>query len=377
MTPEEIASHKGDTIRLSTRTQAGVGKSFLEILVQTQQDAFMASNRLLNLSVLDSIFTADFGQLYPHIILSYNHQNEIQETTGSLKLNQSYNIQTDLIPIGTKGLQSIQLRMEVPLSGFILKMIHILLSSVLFILIALLGLCYQFIVIRQKEALLRKRETSINGIIHDLKSPLNGILALLRWLKKGEPNASKQQMIEEGKENVQLLVTDIESLLMTARADRKKILLTKEQINLAALANKAKQELDRLYEEKEHTITIDNQLPATCIVKADAYYMSNVLRNLMENALKYSNQGVKITVTLSFNGKEVLVSVTDTGWGIAKQYQKKLFMQFYQVPHENKKITGYGIGLAYVKYIILAHGGTIKLHSTEGAGSTFYFNLPL
>ncbi|MEG2850029.1 MAG: ATP-binding protein, partial [Bacteroidales bacterium] len=60
-----------------------------------------------------------------------------------------------------------------------------------------------------------------------------------------------------------------------------------------------------------------------------------------------------------------------------RQYQKKIFTQFYQVPQENRKTIGYGIGLVYVKYIIQAHGGVLKLNSAEGYGSNFYFNLPL
>ncbi|MEF9987097.1 MAG: HAMP domain-containing sensor histidine kinase [Bacteroidales bacterium] len=377
MTPREIASYKGDTIRLSTPKQAGVAKSFLGIIVQVKQDSYMALGQPLNLFILDSLFVADFGQTYPHVILSYNKNNTIQETIGSIKSNQLCNIQTDTIPIGTKGLQSVQLKMEIPLSGFIVKMIYIFISSVLFILIALYGLCYQFFVIRKKEELILKKETRVNGIIHDLKAPLNGVLALLEWLKKGEPDISKQQMIEDGKGNLHSLVLDIESLLMTAGADKKQISLNKENINLQMLANKAKLELDRRYEGKKHTITIDNQLPQTCVVVADAFYIGNVFINLIENALKYSNEKVNITVTLSLGKKEVIVSVADNGWGIARQYQKKIFTQFYQVPQENRKTIGYGIGLVYVKYIIQAHGGVLKLNSAEGYGSNFYFNLPL
>lgn len=377
MTPEEIATHKGDTIMIGNPKRGDVAKSFLEALVQIRQDMLLALNHPTDLSILDSLFVDEFNADFPRLILSYNAEEKVQETTGELYLNQSCDISTEMIPIGTKGLQFLQLKMDVPLSGFIREMIYILAASALLILIALYGLCYQFAVIRQKEALLLKRETSVNGIIHDLKAPLNGVLMLLDWLKKGEPDESKRQLMETGKGNVQALVEDIESLLVTARGDRKEIVLDKTQVDLGALARKVKQELDLLYQEKAHGVTIEDQLPVGFMVRGDGYYLGNVFRNLIENALKYSNEGVEIRVVLSLDGKHVKVAVVDNGWGIAKVHQKKIFTQFYQVPHKSGKNSGYGVGLAYVKYIILAHGGTLKLESNEHIGSKFYFNLPI
>ena len=106
-------------------------------------------------------------------------------------------------------------------------------------------------------------------------------------------------------------------------------------------------------------------------------YIENVLCNLIENALKYADRGVKVEVTLSMADGRLQVAVRDNGWGIAPQYQKKLFRQFYQVPrHGRPEQKGYGIGLAQAKYIIDEHGGWIKVQSAEGKGSTFIFTIP-
>ena len=106
-------------------------------------------------------------------------------------------------------------------------------------------------------------------------------------------------------------------------------------------------------------------------------YIENVIRNLMENALKYSDAGVRIEVSLSIVNERLCVSVKDNGWGIAPCHQRKLFTQFYRVPRsEEQQQKGYGIGLAQSKYIINEHGGEIMVKSAEGEGSTFTFIIP-
>lgn len=107
---------------------------------------------------------------------------------------------------------------------------------------------------------------------------------------------------------------------------------------------------------------------------ADQLYIENTIKNLIENALKYSNDGVKIQIKIVEISQGIQIEVKDNGWGIAHKYQKKIFSQYYQVPRETSQIQkGYGIGLSYVKYIIQAHGGKIRLRSRENEGSTFTF----
>lgn len=95
----------------------------------------------------------------------------------------------------------------------------------------------------------------------------------------------------------------------------------------------------------------------------------------MENAVKYSVKEAHIEVSITDSQRFVLVSIKDYGIGIDKKYQKKIFEQFYRIPNTQHK-NGYGIGLAMVKYAIKAHGGTIKVESQLGKGSTFTFTLP-
>ena len=99
--------------------------------------------------------------------------------------------------------------------------------------------------------------------------------------------------------------------------------------------------------------------------------------DLIENALKYADDGVKIQIEITRISQGIQIKVKDNGWGIAPKYQKKLFNQYYQVPREALRMRkGYGIGLAYVRHIIRAHGGKIQFKSRENEGSVFTFYIP-
>lgn len=239
-------------------------------------------------------------------------------------------------------------------------------------------LVFQLTEIRRKTILLRKREDTINGTVHDLKTPLNSVVATLGWLKSAETNVSKKKAVEISQAEVKHLVCNIESLLVTVRKDRKRLVLKKEDIDILHLAEIVKSNMDVLYSAKPHSIEIVSELPEGVKISADGMYIENVIRNLVENALKYSDDGVAVKVTLSVTGRILQVSVQDNGWGIAPAYQKKLFQQFYQVPRGEERIRkGYGIGLAQSKYIIDEHGGKIAVKSAEGEGSVFAFTIPL
>ena len=174
------------------------------------------------------------------------------------------------------------------------------------------------------------------------------------------------------------MLDTIESLLVIARKDEHRIVLNKTRVDVPKLVEKNKQELAFLYPEKYEHIHIINQLPEGFTVPADKMYIDNVIRNLLENALKYSDEEVEVTVTMETKEQILAVSVKDNGWGIAPQHQKKLFTQFYQVPRDEDKLRrGYGIGLAQAKYIIEEHQGEIKVSSEENKGSLFTFTVPL
>lgn len=382
MTQEEIDSLRrlpggADTIDVIAAQKAGIGGTAGEIVDQLMQDLLLKSGFPLNLNTLDSLWRAsDSIVRHPHQFLLYDKDTVMISSVGDLE-SHTPDYVSQLHPIGTKGLQYLQIKADIPMSHFLRHQLWTLALSACMMLLVLLCLFFQLTAIRRKEALLRKREMTINGTIHDLKSPLNSVITMMGWLKQTAPDKETKEMLETSKAGVRRLISNIEALLMTARMDRHQVVLNKSLIDVPEMAEGVKKELSCLYPGKPHTICIINELPAGLQVMADGMYIENVIRNLMENALKYSDAGVMIEVSLSIVNERLRVSVKDNGWGIAPCHQKKLFTQFYRVPRsEEQQQKGYGIGLAQSQYIINEHGGEIMVKSAEGEGSTFTFIIP-
>ncbi len=114
------------------------------------------------------------------------------------------------------------------------------------------------------------------------------------------------------------------------------------------------------------------------IIIADEVHLTNVIINLLENALKYCDKEPVIIISTHNNGFGIAIDVKDNGIGITKENQKKIFDQFYRVPTGNiHNVRGFGLGLSYVKKITDAHNGFVSVESKPGQGSTFTINLPL
>lgn len=358
--------------------KASVGETTADISMRFLQDARANSGYPANVAVIARYFSphlqADERRYAIHLL---DKNQSIIASADSLQGHRP-NYISNPIPISAFGLQYIRLEAYIPPSSFILQNIGILTASLLLALIALLCVGLQLGKIRRQAALLQRREETINGTIHDLKSPLNSAFTTLGWIASGETNEAKRKAIERVQAEVKHQVSNIEALLVTVRKDRNRLVLKKEDIDMPRLAELTIGSLNTLYREKPHHIELVNRLPQGIRIHADGMYIENVLRNLVENALKYADDGVEVTVTLSADARNLNVDVADNGWGIAPCHLKKIFWQFYQVPQTEERIRkGYGIGLAQSKYIIDEHKGKISVRSTEGKGSTFSFSIPL
>ena len=175
---------------------------------------------------------------------------------------------------------------------------------------------------------------------------------------------------------VRYLKEQIERLLHYTHAESKHLYLKKENVDLHVLIGEALRNLHPLIQDKKAKVIC--QLDAErCIVTGDRNYLLIVITNLVENGLKYSVSPVIIVCTQSRNNSFVL-SVKDNGKGIEKKFRKQIFRRFYRVPDkEVVQARGFGLGLAFVKRIVQAHNGTIKVESIPGIGSDFQTILPI
>ena len=380
MTPEERNSLKGDTLNLNETRQKGVGADINEIIVQIQQDSYIQEKNYIRPNILDSLFQAELHRekvAAKYGIFIYNQDTTIIRQTGALDIDEETTSTTRLFPIGTKGLQFVQVKADIGLSAFLREMLYILIASVVMVVVILGCVVYLMITIRKKDLLFKQREANVNGTVHDLKAPLNGIITLLGFLRNKQTDTSVQTLMDGIVRQAKNLVSDIESLLVTARRDRRQLHLQKKRTDLVQLVAQARESLSSQYIGKPHCIRVECE-ETGMMAEVDALYVTNVLRNLMENALKYSDDGVEIIVRLRKEASRLCLEVEDNGWGIERKYHKKIFDQFFQVPSEHEvRRRGYGVGLAFAYYIMEAHGGCIRVKSEPGKGSTFTCVFPI
>lgn len=380
MTPEERSSLKGDTLNFDKLREKNIGSNMYDILLQISQDKLIEKGNYIRLHTLDSLFQAELQKAKieaQYSLLVYNKDTIVTDRAGTLKDLTQATGSTHFFPIGTKGLQFLQVKADIRLSAFIRQMLYILMASVGMVAVILGCVVYLMIVIRRKEQLFKQREANVNGTVHDLKSPLNGIVTLLGFLRNKQTDSASQTLMDGIIRQAKHLISDIEALLVTARRDRRQIHLQKKEADLVQLVERAKESLSANYTGKAHRISIDSKLTKTN-PEVDALYITNVIRNLMENALKYSDDGVEIQVRIRQDEACTYLEVEDNGWGIERKYHRKIFQQFFQVPNDKEvRRRGYGVGLAYSYYIMEAHGGTIRVKSELGKGSTFTCVFPM
>ncbi|HMR19842.1 MAG TPA: HAMP domain-containing sensor histidine kinase, partial [Sphingobacterium sp.] len=153
------------------------------------------------------------------------------------------------------------------------------------------------------------------------------------------------------------------------------MVLDKSDFDLAQLIRECI-ETAKLHSQKAISVVFQTRAPAVMYF-GDAAHIKNVLSNLLDNAIKYSDEDVQIAVELTEDDDNLKIQVTDQGQGIPSNYMNDIFDMFFRVPKGNlHAVKGFGLGLSYVRQIVEKHGGRIAVSSKVGEGSTFTIFLP-
>lgn len=218
------------------------------------------------------------------------------------------------------------------------------------------------------------RTHMLHMVTHDLKNPLAIIIGLAGYLAEEVPPEFKS-LTERIIRNSRRMDSLINNLLNLEKVNSGK--LETEVINLVPLVQGVVEEFDGEVAEKTQNIQLI--LPSTSLmIEADAEQVGEAVANLVSNAIKYTPENGAITVQVQQINNHAQVSVRDTGLGIAKAMQGKLFQPFYRIrTSETAEIRGTGLGLSLVKAVAEAHHGSVSVESDEGQGSTFTFELPI
>ncbi len=222
----------------------------------------------------------------------------------------------------------------------------------------------------------RERKNILSMFAHDMKNPViiaQGFLSRLLSYKAGPLTGEQKDYLEMQKEELQKLQMLIGDFLEFSRFEAKECKPILSPVDLISIFQ---QRIDVIKIEAERKniqifFRYDDNIPKT--VNADSAMISRVITNLLDNAVKYTNQWGTVFIRLLNRDRDILIQISDTGIGIPEEHIPYIFDAFYRVSRE---AGGSGLGLSISKTIVEAHGGKIWVESTPGVGSTFYFTLP-
>jgi two-component system phosphate regulon sensor histidine kinase PhoR len=235
------------------------------------------------------------------------------------------------------------------------------------------------VIIRQKR-LSEVKTDFINNMTHELKTPISSIGLCSEMIMKTDSNLDPKKIQKYAglifKENKRL-EHQVERVLNIAKMDKHDVILEKEAFNIHEFLEELKHNFD--FNQNETGKCINLQLNAQSDeITVDPVHISNVLHNLVDNAIKYCTDTPQIVIKTEQDAKYFVIEVTDNGIGIKRENLKMIFDKFYRVPTGNlHDVKGFGLGLYYVKTIIDGHKGQISVKSAIGAGTTFRLKLPL
>lgn len=228
--------------------------------------------------------------------------------------------------------------------------------------------------IKELKELERLRDSLVHMVVHDMRSPIAAIRMALEMLRETPPldaatNLKMLQLAYRAAEGLNEMATQ---LLDVSRLEASQMPIKKEKHDLTKTLRASMESLTALAGQRR--LHLDAR--GSIVVGYDQDLIGRVVANLLTNAFKFTPQDGEIKLNVSRQGDLARVTVTDSGQGIAPEYHRKIFEKFGQADVLHKRI-GTGLGLAFCRLAVEAHGGRIGVESEVGRGSTFWFTLPI
>jgi len=231
--------------------------------------------------------------------------------------------------------------------------------------------------VTELEKVENERREFVANVSHELRTPLTTMRSYLEALAEGawKDETIAPAFLEVTQTETERMIRLVNDLLQLSKMDSKDYKLTKEWINLSQFYNRI---IDRFEMSKNQNVKFVRQIADNDIfVEIDSDKLTQILDNIISNALKYSPEGGTVTFKVTELGEQVLISISDQGMGIPKNNLHRIFERFYRVDKaRSRELGGTGLGLAIAKEMVNAHGGEIWAESEEGKGTTIFFTLP-
>ncbi|ADX72087.1 histidine kinase [Pseudarthrobacter phenanthrenivorans Sphe3] len=220
---------------------------------------------------------------------------------------------------------------------------------------------------------LAAKDDFVSSVSHEFRTPLTSILGYVEILLADEPDESQRDMLEIIRRNSERLLTLVSDLLASRNGQ---LIVTPQTVDVAELVRSSVSSAQPRAAAAGLVLKADT--PDRLEAHVDGARISQVLDNLVSNAIKYSPGGGRVLVTLAQEDGHLECRVTDTGMGMSPEDASEVFAKFFRASTVRRTaIPGVGLGLPISKAIIDAHGGTIAVHSTLGEGTTFTFRVPV
>lgn len=231
-----------------------------------------------------------------------------------------------------------------------------------------------------KEKLIEKMKTEFVSVAaHQLRTPLSAIKWTIRMIldgDAGEINEEQRELLEQTYISNERMIRLINDLLDVSRIEEGRLLYDQEDARIEDVLDSVIEASQEMLRNKNMVLEVNKK--ETPKVKIDKEKIGVVIQNLLENAIKYTEQGGKIKITLDNDEKNVIFKIEDSGVGIPKSQQDRIFTKFFRAENVTRMETnGTGLGLYTTKNIVQAHKGQIWFESEENKGTTFYFTIPI
>jgi len=254
-------------------------------------------------------------------------------------------------------------------------------ASILFTLAILAAFYFTIRTMIQQKKISEMKTDFINNMTHEFKTPLATISLAVDALKNEklkEDHEKRAYFTNIIKDENKRMNKQVETILQAAQMDRQEVQLNTKTLHVHGVIQKALDNLSLQIQEKNGTVSL--QLSAgNDLMEADEMHLTNLVSNLLDNAVKYAGNELFIRIsTRNPSRHSIRIAVEDKGIGMTKETVGRIFEKFYRAHTGNlHNVKGFGLGLSYVKTMVEAHRGKIKVESVPGKGSTFTIDFPL
>jgi two-component system phosphate regulon sensor histidine kinase PhoR len=251
-----------------------------------------------------------------------------------------------------------------------------LLNGILFFVVIFFGYAL-YVIIKQKQ-LSEIQKNFINNLTHEFKTPIASIELAAKVLSNPKIIEQPERLAEYVRivsQQNKRLSAHVEKLLQMATIEKTKLQLNMEQVELKSFIAESVLEFKNSQNGREYNVTVESSLE-NAPARADKLHFSNLIFNILDNAIKYCSVTPEIVIRLEEFKNLYVISFEDNGIGIPKDYRKKIFNRFYRVPTGNvHDVKGFGLGLDYVQKITQRHGWKINVIENSKKGSTFILKI--